>query len=298
MDGRIDLFSMHGWYEQPANLGSAEWVFHAAPFTSRPYAGENQGGAHMYAYDIDGDGDNDVVTAIQAHAWGLHWLENLDGKGGDWEEHMIMGTAAEKGQYGGVAVSHLHNLNLADINGDGLLDLVAGKRWGTHGPNQNDPREIFWWELKRDATGASFIPHLIDNYAGAGCQVKVGDLNGDGKLDVVTGGRRGTYALINNTPNVGVRNAALLQSKNGISILSQQRSSAGPVLKLRFLQAGFENSLSLFDAVGKEKTFPLGSRKAGEVFSLDLGNLQSGTYLLRATRDGATQNLGALPLSR
>jgi hypothetical protein len=299
MDGRIDLFSMHGWYEQPATLGTAQWTLHEAPFTSRPYAQENQGGAHMYAYDIDGDGDNDVVTGIQAHAWGLQWLENADGKGGDWKVHKIMGTAAEASQYGGVAVSQLHNLNLADIDGDGLVDLVAGKRWGTHGPNQTDPPTIYWWGLKRGATGATFSPHQIDGYAGAGCQVKVGDVNGDGKPDVVAGGRKGTYVFLNKHPSVAIQSGApLLQARKGISILRSEGSASRPVLLLRFLQPGFENTLSLFDPAGKERSFALGSRKAGEILPLSLGRLQAGTYLIRASRDGEFQTLGSLPIGR
>jgi hypothetical protein len=31
--------------------------------------------AQMYAYDVDGDGDNDVITALDAHGYGLAWYE-------------------------------------------------------------------------------------------------------------------------------------------------------------------------------------------------------------------------------
>lgn len=300
MDGRIDLMSMHGWYEQPANLQS-EWTLHEAPFSARPYAQEMMGGAQMHAYDIDGDGDNDVVTAIQAHAWGLHWLENVDGKGGSWKANKIMGTSEEVATYG-VAFSQPHNLNLADFNGDGLLDLVAGKRWGTHGPDQaNAARVVYWFELKRTAQGATFIPHLIDDYAGAGTQIMAGDLNGDSKPDVVVAGRRGTYALLNGLPatsSIWSPRTPFLRMRGGLSVQRVESSPSGQTLVLRFLQPGYHHALAITDAKGKERTFTLGHRRAGEVHALEIGTLPPGSYHMRALRDGESQAIGPLTVTR
>lgn len=300
-DGRVDLMSMHGWYEQPANL-SSEWTFHEAPFSGRPYTGENKGGAQMYAFDVDGDGDNDVVGAIQAHAWGLQWIENLDGTGGSWKANKIIGTADEVSIYG-AAVSQLHNLDLADMDGDGILDLVAGKRWGTHGPDKaNTVRAVYWFDVKRTAAGVKVTPRLIDEYTGAGCQIVAGDVNGDKKPDVVVAGRRGTFVLINNLPNV-ITGALLpgtsfLGSRGGISVLRSERAPDGRTLVLRVLQPGFHHSLSLFDASGRERIFPLGNRRAGEVLPLSIGPLPSGSYQMRAVRDGEPQALGSLTIPR
>lgn len=300
MDGRIDLMSMHGWYEQPANL-SSEWTFHEAPFSGRPYSGENKGGAQMYAYDVDGDGDNDVVAAIQAHAWGLQWNENVDGKGVTWKANKIMGTSEEVATYG-VAFSQPHNLNLADFDGDGLLDLVAGKRWGTHGPDQaNTARAVYWFELKRTGGVAKFTPRLIDDYAGAGCQIMAGDMNGDRKPDVVVAGRRGTYVLINGLPTATrlmAGDSPFLRSRGGLSVLRTQGAADGRTLMLRVIQPGYHHALGFIDAAGRERVFPLGARRAGEVFPLDIGLLPSGNYQLRAVRDGQPQALGALSIQR
>jgi hypothetical protein len=191
-------------------------------------------------------------------------------------------------------------LNLADINGDGLLDLVGGNRWGTHGPvAPGNPSHIYWWELKRGAGGATFTPHMVEGHIGAGCQIKVGDVNGDGKPDIVVGGRRGTYVFLNKYPATGLLGGPSISlSRKGMSILSSRGSASGQVLLLKFLQPGFDNSLSLFDASGKERVFPLGTRTAGEILPLSLGKMEAGTYLLRASRDGEIQNLGALPISR
>ena len=91
------------------------------------------GGAQMYAYDVDGDGDNDVVTSKAAHAYGLSWFENVGGDDGEikFKEHLIMGEKPEENEYG-VAFSQLHALALADMDSDGVQDIVTGKRWWAH----------------------------------------------------------------------------------------------------------------------------------------------------------------------
>ena len=54
-DGRDDILVPQGWWEAPADRRAGEWKFHPANF------GENC--AQMYAFDFDGDGDNDVLSA-------------------------------------------------------------------------------------------------------------------------------------------------------------------------------------------------------------------------------------------
>jgi hypothetical protein len=55
-DGRADLLEKDGWWEQPASLaGDPLWKFHKQAMGS--------GGSQMYAYDVNGDGLNDIITA-------------------------------------------------------------------------------------------------------------------------------------------------------------------------------------------------------------------------------------------
>ncbi|HYJ09142.1 MAG TPA: VCBS repeat-containing protein, partial [Polyangiaceae bacterium] len=127
-DDRADLLLPEGWWEQPPS-GSQSWAPHPAEFWGQELASESYGGAQMFADDVDGDGDNDVVTSLQAHGWGLAWFEQTaDG----FVKHLVMNTREEEAQYG-AAFAQLHAVALADLDGDGLKDIVTGKRKGAHG---------------------------------------------------------------------------------------------------------------------------------------------------------------------
>jgi len=175
-DGRLDLILNEGWYEQPTEK-SGEWSRYDFKFAEK-------GGAQMFAYDVDGDGDNDIITALDAHGWGLAWFEHVK-EGGEttFQKHVIMGSRDEEARYG-VAFSQPHALALADVDGDGLQDIVTGKRRWAHGPKGDvepmaDP-VVYWFQLVREQGQARYLPHLIDKESGVGCQVAVADINGDG----------------------------------------------------------------------------------------------------------------------
>jgi hypothetical protein len=172
-DGRIDLIENDGWWEQPASLaGDPTWIKHPFHFAAA--------GAQMLVYDVNGDGLNDVITCNNAHGYGLSWFEQVRENGNiTFREHVILNKDATKDRYG-VAFSQLHALTLADIDGDGLLDIVTGKRFWAHGkngpdPDSNGPAVLYWFQLKRPAKGqAEYIPHLIDDDSGVGTQVTAG----------------------------------------------------------------------------------------------------------------------------
>ncbi len=188
-DGRTDLLESRGWWEQPAKITGEPWPFHSALF--------GNGGAQMYAYDVNGDGLNDVITSLAAHQYGVAWFEQTKEDGAEgWTRHLITGTPQDPGQTK-IVFSQPHAIDLADMNGDGLQDIVTGKRCWAHGPS-GDPESgapfvLYWFELKRDGKTASYVPHLVDNDSGVGTQVMAVDVNGDAKQDIVVGNKKGVF---------------------------------------------------------------------------------------------------------
>jgi hypothetical protein len=191
-DGRMDILEKDGWWEQPASLGNDPvWVKHLFQFGS--------GGAQMVVYDVNGDGLNDVITGLKAHEYGLAWYEQVRENGNiTFREHLILNKDASKNRYG-VQFSQPHSLALIDIDGDGLKDIVTGKRFWAHGkdgpdPESNSPAVLYWFRLTRPAPGqAEFVPQLIDEDSGVGTQVTAGLITNKKYPDIVVGNKKGVF---------------------------------------------------------------------------------------------------------
>ena len=192
-DGRLDIVHSKGWLEQPAdNATSARWRSHAASFTTA------YGGAEMQVYDVDGDGLNDVITSEAAHDFGLSWYQQkLDGQEVTFQRHPIMGSHPSENRYG-VVFSELHSLQIADIDEDGLKDIVTGKTYYSHhrqSPMWDAGAVVYYFALRRTPDGIDWIPYQAAADTGIGRQLVVTDINNDGKPDMAVGGMKGAFVL-------------------------------------------------------------------------------------------------------
>jgi len=194
-DGRTDMLEAEGWWEQPAGAKPGEpWIKHPFKFAAAA--------AQMFAYDVDGDGLKDVITAWHCHQYGLVWYKQAKDAKGEigWEQRVILPPNPDLNSPA-LRVSQLHAIDLVDMNGDGLLDILTGKRFWAHGPSgdaePNAPAMLLWFELRRDPQkGVEFIPHVIDDNSGVGTQVAATDLNGDGTPDVIVGNKKGNFIFL------------------------------------------------------------------------------------------------------
>jgi len=143
-------------------------------------------------HDVNGNGKQDLIAAY-GHNYGLMWYEqgvDADGKR-TWTEHVIDG-----------AWSQYHDIQLTDINGDGKLELVTGKRFEAHcGNDPGDSCEVFvCYYTFRDG---GLYRHIIDygdpkdGHSGVGLYFWLADLNGNGLPDIVAPGKEGLYLFRN-----------------------------------------------------------------------------------------------------
>jgi len=185
-DGREDVLTEIGWYERPAGDPFAgPWRLHpetALPHPSCPFV----------VKDLNRDGRLDIIFG-RGHDVGLYW----------WEQQAPRpdGTTVWKPHVIDESWSQAHALALADLDGDGEEELVAGKCiWAHEGgdPGAADPPAVYYYRWDRPAS--AFTRHTIaapgENIA-LGRQYSVADLDGDGRLDLLAPSELGLWVFFN-----------------------------------------------------------------------------------------------------
>ncbi len=114
------------------------------------------------AGDVNGDGRTDILTP---KGW---WEAPPEPAGGEWMHHPVF----EKFQF-----PHLGFLHVADVNGDGAADVIT---------SYAHDYGLLWLEQKG---GGDWVKHMIDESWSQAHAVTLADLNGDSRLDLVTGKR-------------------------------------------------------------------------------------------------------------
>ena len=167
-DGDHDVLSAGdttiAWYENLNGTGS---------FGPRlVISSETDRAAAVYAADLDGDGDQDVLSAARGDNK-IVWHENVDGQGSFGEQRVITKEAHySDGRFGDGA----DTVHVADVDGDGDMDVLSGSHPGT----------VAWYE-NLDGAGSFAGQQVISNRLPLRFEsVHFADVDGDGDLDVLS----------------------------------------------------------------------------------------------------------------
>ena len=131
-DGKNDVIIKSGWWQSPADVKQPDWQFHAADL------GEDC--ANMFVFDVDEDGDEDIISS-SAHDYGVWWHEQKKDPNGNtvWQTHEISKLFSQS-----------HALAMKDLNKDGHPDLITGKRYRAHNDGDHgafDAAVLYWFEF-------------------------------------------------------------------------------------------------------------------------------------------------------
>ena len=184
-DGRPDIIRPDAWFEAPADPRNGKWIEHPLILGSKDGV-KPEHTAQILVYDVNGDGLPDIICS-SAHKYGIFWYEQYR-EGGEikFKQHVIDDTWTQA-----------HSLALGDLDGDGVPELVAGKRFMAH--NGHDPKEdaplgLYYYKLHRGPNHTvTWTKHVISYNAGVGSGLNIclADMDGDGDLDIVVTGKFG-----------------------------------------------------------------------------------------------------------
>ena len=161
------------WIENTAGDGSA--------WTTRTVTGSVAWPTATIAADLDGDGDPDIVTA------------SLDDNKIAWNENRTIhrNAAFPDQSLVGASAPRARSIQLADLDGDGDLDVLSGA-------------DSVWWHENVDGSGTSWGAATVQGAGVLPGGTAVSDLDGDADLDVLTiDNSNGNLSWVENTAGDG-----------------------------------------------------------------------------------------------
>jgi hypothetical protein len=152
-DGRLDIVSGENWYEAP------KWTRHR--FRDLNFTNNYVDAFSDLPIDVNGDGRVDIIT-VSWFGRRIAWYENPGAPSKPWKDHTIENTSPVEFAF------------LVDLNNDGKANELLPQFGDKKAP-------LAWYEVKNGA----IVKHVVHD-ASHGHGIGAGDVNGDGKNDILT----------------------------------------------------------------------------------------------------------------
>jgi hypothetical protein len=169
-DGDLDIALNGYWMEAPREKADgAAWIKYA--ITPNWPAD-----ARVEIADLDKDGHLDVILSRSESAgWRLSWFGAANPKTGPWTEHVIDAT-----------VDYAHALQAADMDQDGILDVFFAEM------AQSTQKRVGFF--RNNGHALRWTLHVVDTIGSH--NARVGDIDGDGDIDIVGANWQGPPVLL------------------------------------------------------------------------------------------------------
>jgi len=183
-DGRGDFIVSDGWLESPSDPIKGKWIHHKE-FTL------GTASVPILVEDVNDDGKKDLIVG-QAHDYGLDWYEQkIDAAGKrNWIKHPIDPFH-----------SQFHTMEWTDIDNDGKMELITGKRYRAHNggdPGSNDLPGLYYFKWNGESFSKNVISYgPLGEGKGAGLFFSIADLHNTGRKDIIVAGKDGLYVFYN-----------------------------------------------------------------------------------------------------
>ncbi len=194
-DGDADYVGAHYnpglivWYEQPDEPLTQPW-------TQRLIDNQVHGIHGIIRGDVDNDGRIDLLAtsaqSLEPFPDSLAWISapNNPRSADVWQRHIFADRDAP---------GLTHYLGIGDINGDGRMDAATGAKGGP--TDKSGQGEWFaWWEAPADPAQV-WTKHALPGPHPGATNIHPGDVNGDGRMDLVASRGHGKGVLWFESPN-------------------------------------------------------------------------------------------------
>ncbi|MDP2005237.1 MAG: VCBS repeat-containing protein [Rubrivivax sp.] len=128
--------------------------------------------------DIDGDGLDDVVVSDIANGKTIYWYQNPGNGAGNWTRRTV-----------GDVTDWADRVELVDLSGDGRKDIVVAVENGAA-----TGAVTYWFQSPTDPKTQAWTRRTLATQ-GSTNAMSTADMNGDGKVEVVTGEHKGQLRL-------------------------------------------------------------------------------------------------------